>query len=76
MDGYDMDEIDGIASQVYDLLIEQELPNKMVVLGLCRAMVRLVNANEDLDLACYAIDKFKEDEEVEDGSEVGDPVEE
>lgn len=78
--GYDIDEIDEIARDVFQLLTEQGVDINLSILGLCRAITILAD-EEQLDYACRMIDVLSEvpydegdyeddlewDEEEEDG---------
>lgn len=60
MYGFTNEEIDEFAHPIFEQLAEQQIPIRLMVLALCKAIV-LTGAEEDLDLACYMIDKLNEE---------------
>lgn len=57
--GYTLDEIDDLAAEVFQLLVDEQVPIRLGILALCRA-ITMLGTEEDMDLACLMIDKLKE----------------
>lgn len=73
--GYDLDDIDGIAANLFQVIAEEQIPTTLAILALCRA-ITMLGTEEDMDLACVMIDQIrdmtKEDEEYVEEAEVED----
>lgn len=57
--GYDMSQIDDVAAELFQFLVEMDISVPLSILGLCRA-ITIVGEKSDLDAACRVIDEFSE----------------
>lgn len=66
--GYLSDEINDVAAELVQHLMEGETPSDLGLLALCRAIV-MVSSQDDLDLACRIIDEMSLDTLDQDDSD-------
>ena len=75
--GYDLDEIDEVAQEIFQVIAEQQVPSRLAIAALCRTIV-MMGTDEDLDLACSMIDRIADiveedrytvEEDAEDGQD-------
>ena len=57
--GYDIAEINTIADEIFQGVVELNIPNRLAILGLCRA-ITIIGSEVDLDMACRYIDQLSE----------------
>ncbi len=74
--GYELDEVDSVASLIAQLLQDERVEGKLAILALCR-VITMTGSDYELDMACSWIDDFSEliedekydEEDVEEGEE-------
>jgi hypothetical protein len=57
--GYTLEEIDELGAEIFQLVVEEQVPIRLAILGLCRA-ITMLGTDEDMDLACMMIDRLRE----------------
>jgi len=62
--GYDLDEVDETASELFAVIAEAQVPTTFAILALAKA-ISLIGSEEELDLACIMIDQLREAAEDE-----------
>ena len=74
--GYELDDVDNLAAQIFELIAEHEIPNTQALLILCRTITMLSTSDDDLDMAVAMIDRIKEELEAEAEFQMADEEEE
>lgn len=57
--GYELDDIEPLAQDIFQLIAENEVPQPHALVALCRTIVMMAT-EEDLDIACTLIDRIAE----------------